>query len=125
MALAALLPDRFILRRAGVLRGCLMYVELAAFVFALGAGLVSAGLIGSLWGIVANEELNLQALERLDLVSPLRGVAYVLSRPSAWMGQGLTTMVSYPFYSMMALAAGGSLAFLQGVVVMTQIFGVK
>ena len=96
-----------------------------AYGFALCAGFVASGLIASLWELFTGEQLDLSGFSTLGLLSPLRGIAYVLSRPSLLFLEGISTTISRPVYSTFALMLGGGLGFLQGVVVMTQIFGIK
>ena len=96
-----------------------------AYLFAICAGIVSSGLIASVWELMTREPLDRAALEEFDLLSPFRGLAYVFSRPSKLIYSGVTTAVSKPGYSLFALALGGGLSFLQGVAIMTLIFGIN
>ena len=96
-----------------------------AYGFALCAGFVASGLIASLWELFTGEQLDLDSFSKLSFLSPFRGLAYVLSMPSRCFLEGLSTAISRPTYSTFALALGSGLGFLQGVVVMTQIFGIK
>ena len=102
-----------------------MGVQDIAYGFALCAGFVTSGLIASLWELFTGEPLDLTSLSKLSLLSPMRGLVYGLSMPSRLFFEGLTTTISRPSYSAFALMLGGGLGFLQGVVVMTQIFGIK
>ena len=96
-----------------------------AYCFAVCAGIVSSGLVASLWELITREPLDRAALEEFDLLSPIRGLAFILSRPSKLMISGLSTAVSQPSYSIFAFVLGVGLSFLQGVVIMTQIFGIQ
>lgn len=102
-----------------------MSAQFIIYLFALSAGLVSAGLVASLWELATDEKLDLETLASLDLLSPLRGLIYALSRPCKLFGVAFRLALSEPILSLAALILAISLSFLQGVVVMTQVFGIQ
>ena len=95
------------------------------YLFAIGAGLVSAGLISSIWELTTSEQVNLSAMSSFDLLSPLRGLVFIFSRPTNLMFGALVNVARRPLYAVPLLLIGGTLSFLQGVVVMHYIFGIQ
>jgi hypothetical protein len=94
------------------------------FVFAAAVGIVSAGLIGSLWLLLFNERLYFQDLfYQSGWRSLLAALAVVYNAPIllfetgfAWIAEGRAAGSLF-----ILLASGWS--FLQGVFILTQIFG--
>ncbi len=95
--------------------------------FAIAVGLVSAGLLGSLWTLVFEEEPQLGLLLDAEptLLTPLRALSVVFAAPSTIAEKALWWLVAEPMLGvpLMALAVGWS--FLQGVFILTQVFGFK
>ncbi len=95
-----------------------------AYVFAVAAGVVSSGAIGTLWALAFDEEPGLYALERADLLTPFRGVAFVFSAPTLLIITSTYGFFNRPLTAFGMLILGLALSFVQGVVVLTQVFGV-
>ncbi len=102
-----------------------MSTQIIVYLFALSAGIVSAGLVASLWELATDEKLDLATLSDLDLLSPLRGLSFALSRPSKLCGFAFAFALREPILALAALILAIGLSFLQGVFVMTQIFGIQ
>ena len=95
-----------------------------AYFFAIAVGVVSSGAIGSLWAWATDEVPDLSDFEEPDLLTPLRGVAIVLSAPTTLLVHSLWNAFSKPFWAFLLLLAGLGWSFVQGVFIMSQIFGV-
>ncbi len=95
-----------------------------AYLFAIAAGLVSSGAIGSLWAASVGEVPDLESLEYYDWLTPLRGLAFVLSAPTHLLLKSLDFLYDETLVGLSLLFIGITLSFLQGVVILTQVFGV-
>jgi len=106
-------------------QGAKVYVHSIGYLFALATGLVFSGLIASLWELVSDEPLSFNLIARLDLLSPLRGLILAVSLPCKLSMLALSKISAQPFAALAALAIAGLWSFMQGVVIMTQVFGVR
>jgi hypothetical protein len=95
-----------------------------AYVFAVAAGLVSSGGIGSLWALATDEAPSFQRLEEDDLFTPMRIFALVFSGPTTLIVQSFWYLIDKPWLGVLMLLLGLAWSFIQGVFIMTQIFGV-
>ena len=102
-----------------------MNVHMAAYLFAIAAGIVSSGVIGTLWTIATDEEPGLNALATADLLTPLRALATVFSAPTTLMVNSSYDLFDRPLIGIAIWLLGLTLSFFQGVVVLTQVFGVS
>ncbi|MDE2384641.1 MAG: hypothetical protein KGO53_08480 [Alphaproteobacteria bacterium] len=101
-----------------------MNVHQVAYLFAIAAGIVSSGAVGSLWALATDESPSLAALEEPDLLTPVRALAYVLSAPTTLLIHAAWYLIDRPLWGLFLLLAGLGWSFVQGVTIMTQIFGV-
>ena len=86
--------------------------------------MVSAGAIGTLWAMATNEEPGLEPLATADLYTPFRAIAFVFSAPMTLMVNSTYEFFGRPLLGLVLLLAGLALSFMQGVVLLTQVFGV-
>jgi hypothetical protein len=103
-----------------------MAVQHAAYLFAIAVGFVSAGIIGSLWNIATDEEPRLVKLFDANptLMTPLRVFAIIFSAPTTVLLHGFEDVIARPFLGIPVLGAALLWSFMQGVFILTQIFGV-
>ncbi len=102
-----------------------MNFQLTTYVFAVVAGVVFSGIIATLWALATDELPGLNALERFDFLSPVRAVAFVFCTPTTLIVKSAYQFFNRPLFAVVLLLIGLALSFVQGVVVFTQIFGVK
>ena len=102
-----------------------MNVHMAAYLFAIAAGIVSSGVIGTLWTMATDEEPGLNALATADLLTPVRALATVFSAPTTLMVNSSYDLFDRPLIGIAIWLVGLTLSFFQGVVLLTQVFGVS
>ena len=95
----------------------------AAYLFAAAVGIVTAGATASLWTLAVGEEPRFGLLLEPGLVAPLRALVVVVAAPlllllAAWRYAGSASV------GMLLVAASLGWSFLQGVFILTRIFGV-
>lgn len=94
-----------------------------AYLFAVAVGIVTAGVVASMWTWAAGEEPSFALLLEPSAVAPLRALVIVVSVPlllllAAWRYVGSASV------AMLLVAASLGWSFLQGVFILTRIFGV-
>lgn len=96
-----------------------------AYLFAIAVGVVAAGIIASMWELAFDEEPGLGRLFDPDptLLTPLRALAVVLSAPVMVMKLALSWLIDQPLIGVILLLAGSLWSFLQGVFILTRVFG--
>jgi hypothetical protein len=103
-----------------------MGISHAAALFAIAAGFVSSGLVGSAWQLAFDEEPLLSRL--LDahptFLTPLRVLAIIFAAPTTVLLRAFSDLIDRPFLGVPVFAAAVAWSFFQGVFVLTQIFGV-
>jgi hypothetical protein len=95
-----------------------------AYLFAMATGIVSSGAVGSLWAMATDEIPDLRLLEEPDLLTPFRAMAIVFSAPTTLLVSSFWYLIDRPLWGLFLLVAGLSWSFVQGVTIMSQIFGV-
>ena len=98
--------------------------QLVAYVFAVAAGVVSSGAIGTLWALATDEEPSLDALEHAGVLTAFRAIAFVLCTPTTLIVKSSYEFFNQPLFALVLLLTGLGLSFVQGVVLLTQLFGV-
>lgn len=91
---------------------------------ALGWGLVSAGLTGSAYALVAGEKPHLYILERYHITTPVRALALMAYAPMALVKEGWSYGSVNPVFGLLLFTVGTVWSFLQGVFIMITVFGV-
>jgi hypothetical protein len=102
-----------------------MAAQHAAWLLAIAVGVVSSGLVGTLWTLATDEEPRLRAL--LDPnpgpLTPLRVLAIVFSAPTTIFMQGFADLIVRPVIGVPVLISAFVWSFLQGVFILTRVFG--
>lgn len=101
-----------------------MAVHYVAYVFAIAVGLVTSGAIASLWAVMTDETPHMAMLTDGSIFSPLKVPFVILSAPVGLIGSAFQWMFESPLLGGLLLFLGIAWSFLQGVFILTQIFGV-
>jgi hypothetical protein len=96
----------------------------AAILLAIATGIVASGLIGSLWEIVSDDPLEISILRKEDLLVPMRVLVLVFSAPWLLMSWAMWWFIEKPPVGVPVLIAGLAWSFIEGVFLLTQVFGV-
>lgn len=98
---------------------------MTAYLFAMAVGIVVAGIVSNLWELAFEETPLPRHLFDSDptLLTPLRVLAVVFSAPAVLLRSALWWMIEQPFIGVPLLVAGFAWSFLQGVFILTQLFG--
>ncbi len=102
-----------------------MAADHAAYLLAIAVGFVSAGIVGSLWGMATDEEPRLAGLFDANptLLTPLRVAIIVFAAPTTILLDAFDDLIDRPALGAAVLAAALLWSFLQGVFILTQVFG--
>ena len=95
-----------------------------AYLFAVAAGIISSGAIGSLWVLAVDEAPNFRQFEEPDLLTPLRALVLVFSAPTRLIVTSFWYLIDRPWLGILMLFLGLAWSFVQGVFIMSQVFGV-
>jgi hypothetical protein len=97
----------------------------ALYVYAVAVGLVSAGLIGSAWALATGERPKFQLLLEPSFFAPFRTLAVVIHAPLIMLYNGFWKFLANPVIGIILMTASLGWSFLQGVFILTQIFGLE
>jgi hypothetical protein len=86
-------------------------------------GLVSAGITGSIWTLIAGRELRAQLPRKAGVDTTLEMLAIGVNAPLAMVRTGLWYLSHNPVLAFLIVAIGLGWSFLQGVFILTQFFG--
>jgi hypothetical protein len=102
-----------------------MTMQHVAYVMAILVGIVSSGLIGSAWELATGEDVRLRDILDPDpsVLTPFRVLAAVFSAPTQILLDGFWWLIAQPFLGVPILVAGFAWSFLQGVFILTKVFG--
>lgn len=97
----------------------------SAHLFALAVGVVSSGIIGSAWSLAAGDEARLGQIfdPYPTFATPFRVLAAIFSAPTTILLDAFEWMIRAPFIGVPLTIAGLVWSFLQGVFILTQVFG--
>ena len=95
-----------------------------AYLFAAAAGIVLAGVTASLWTLAVGEEPRFGLLLEPSAIAPLRALVVMVSAPILLL-VAARHYIGRASVSMLLVAASLGWSFLQGVFILTQIFGVS
>ncbi len=102
-----------------------MEMQHVAYLLAMAVGIVSSGLVASLWEIATEESLQLGDL--LDpaptILTPFRVLAIILSAPIIVLVDAFWWLLAKPLFGVPLVTAGLAWSFLQGVFILTKVFG--
>jgi hypothetical protein len=94
-----------------------------AYLFAIAAGIVSSGAIGSLYACATDEAPHFGMLEEADLWTPIRVLVVIFSAPTTLIVNSFWWFIESPPIGLLMILAGLGWSFIQGVVILTKIFG--
>jgi hypothetical protein len=102
-----------------------MDLQYLAYIFAVSVGIVSSGLVGSAWELATGEDVRLRDIldENPTFLTPLRVLAAVFSAPAKIIMDGFWWLIAQPFLGVPILGIGLGWSFLQGVFILTKVFG--
>jgi hypothetical protein len=92
--------------------------------FAAAVGFAAAGLIGSLWAVIAGGQPALSMLLTRDSVMPLRILVLVFHAPIILLRGGIGLLFSDTPIGLAIIVAGGAWCFFEGVFILTQFFAI-
>jgi hypothetical protein len=95
-----------------------------AFLLAVSAGIVSGGVTGSAWALATGAKPGFYLLTERSLATPLKVAVLVFNAPLLLARNGWSVLWARPFLGLLALSLSCLWSFLQGVFILTQIFGV-
>jgi len=95
-----------------------------AFLLAVSAGIVTGGLTGSAWAMATGEGPGFYLLTERSLATPIKVAVLVLHVPLLLARRGWAMGRTRPVLSFMALGLACLWSFIQGVFILTQVFGV-
>ena len=95
------------------------------FIWMLAAltGVAAAGLTGSGWAMVTGERPTVWMLSSYSVATPLRAAALVIYAPLAMIRAGLGYFGQNPVLAALIAGIGLVWSFLQGVFILTTVFG--
>jgi hypothetical protein len=95
----------------------------AAILLAIATGIVASGLIGSLWEYASEDCLDFDLLRKEDLFVPVRVCVLVLSAPWLLVCWAMGWFIVAPWRGIPILVAALAWSFIEGVFILTQVFG--
>lgn len=95
------------------------------YLFAVTVGMVSSGIIASAWQLAVGEEPRLGLLldPNPNLLTPFRVVAIIFSAPTTVLLDAFWWLIERPLFGVPLVLSGLVWSFLQGVFILTQVFG--
>ncbi len=96
----------------------------AAILLAIATGIVASGLVGSIWEIASDDPLEISILRKEDLLVPVRVLVLVFSAPWLLLCSAMWWFIEKPPLGLPLLAAGLAWSFIEGVFLLTQLFGI-
>jgi hypothetical protein len=94
------------------------------WIYTVVVGFVSAGFVGSLWGMVAGTEPRTAILFERSWVTPVAVLALVFHSPILLLKHGCLRFGQGRLAGLALIAFAGLWCFLQGIFILTQMFGV-
>lgn len=96
-----------------------------AYLFAVATGIVSSGAIASFWAILVGETPSFKMLGDDDYLIPIKVPVVILSGPTTLIVDSASWLFERPLLGVLMLLGGLGWSFVQGVVILTRIFGVS
>ncbi|MCA0432595.1 MAG: hypothetical protein LCH46_04970 [Proteobacteria bacterium] len=96
-----------------------------AWLLAIVVGIVSSGVVASSWRLATDEELALRDLfdPLPSLMTPFRVAAIIISAPVIVLADAFWWLIERPLVGLPILAAGLVWSFMQGVFILSHVFG--
>ena len=104
--------------------GKVMDYPYVAYLFAMAAGIVSSGAIGSMWAMATNEAPVFSGLDEPDLLTPVRAMVLVFSAPTTLLISGIFYLIAKPLLGLIFVILGLGWSFVQGIFILNQVFGI-
>ncbi len=101
-----------------------MDMHQVSYLFAVAIGIVSSGIIGSLWAVLTDEAPHFGMLTIDDNLAPVKVPVLILSGPTTMIASSFWWIIERPLVGIALLLVGFAWSFFQGVFILTQIFGV-
>ncbi|MGQ0486539.1 MAG: DUF6949 family protein [Hyphomicrobiales bacterium] len=102
-----------------------METQYFAYLFAIAVGLVSAGIMGSIWTLFAGKELRAALPRKAGVDATLEMLAIGVNAPLAMVRTGSWYLSHDPILALIIIALGLGWSFLQGVFILTLLFGFR
>ena len=100
-----------------------MVVQFVAYCFAVAVGLAFSGTISSLWLVLTDEIPSKKMLYEGGVAAPIKGLVFVFGMPVRLMMNGVRLIRIKTAPALLAIFLAVGLSFIQGVVVLTKVFG--
>jgi hypothetical protein len=98
-------------------------VQQVAYLFAIATGIVSSGMIGSLWAVLTDEAPHFEMLVEGDYLTPIKAPVVLLSGPTTLIVNSFWWFIERPAIGLLMFIGGLAWSFVQGVFILTQLFG--
>lgn len=102
-----------------------MSVQFIAWFFAVATGLLFSASIASLWAAYNDELPGLGLLQEGGPYAPFKGLVLAFAAPTTLLASGASLMAEVPLSGTLFLLSGLALSLLQGVFIITVIFGIS
>ena len=102
-----------------------MSAQFIACFFAVATGLLFSASIASLWAAYNDELPSLGLLQEGGPCAPFKGLVLAFAAPTTLLASGASLMAEVPLSGSLLLLAGLALSLLQGVFIITAIFGIS
>lgn len=102
-----------------------MSVQFIACFFAIATGILFSASIASLWAAYNDEPPHLGLLQEGGPYAPFKGLILAFSAPTTLLWNGANAMAEGPVAGTVFLLTGLTLSLLQGVFIITAIFGIS
>jgi hypothetical protein len=104
--------------------GLLILGHQIAYLFAIATGIVSSGMIASLWAVLTDESPDFKMLIDGDDLAFTKVPLLVFSGPTTLITSSFRGLIERPLLGIVMLLGGLTWSFIQGVFILSQIFGV-
>ncbi len=96
----------------------------AAIFFGVTTGVVSAGLVSSLWTVAAGDSPRFRLLLQSDFLTPIRVLVVIFAAPMIVLSNAVWWLIERPPVGLALLPVGLFWSFMQGVFILTQVFNI-
>jgi hypothetical protein len=95
-----------------------------AYLFAIATGIVSSGIIANLWAALTDEVPSFRMITDGDDLAFMKVPLLVFSAPTTLIADSFWWLVQRPVIGITMLVGGFAWSFVEGVFILTQVFGV-
>jgi hypothetical protein len=96
----------------------------AAIFFGVTTGVVSAGLVSSLWTLTAGDSPRFRLLFESDFLTPIRIIVVIFAAPMIVLSHSVWWLIVRPPLGFVLFILGLFWSFIQGVFILTQVFNI-